>query len=211
MTTYHPRLNNHGQRHLIATPSTPTALDCWLAPGRAATVLPDGAMPQALGGIAFTPWRDVPASDAAWREVAGQCALDEPAFNVPAGLRAAAGVVIEEADGRIWLVAPTNAFGGYTATFPKGTVEQGLSLQASAIREAWEEAGLQVRITGYLADCRRSVSYTRYYLAERVGGTPAAMGWESQAVHLVPRAALPQYLNNANDKPIIDALQARMR
>ncbi len=33
------------------------------------------------------------------------------------------------------------------------------------------------------------------------------MGWESQAVHLVPRGNLGQLLNHANDKPLIEALE----
>jgi 8-oxo-dGTP pyrophosphatase MutT (NUDIX family) len=53
--------------------------------------------------------------------------------------RAAAGAVVMEPDGRLWLVAPSNGFGGYLATFPKGRVEPGISLQATAIREVWEE------------------------------------------------------------------------
>ena len=103
---------------------------------------------------------------------------------------AAAGAVIEEADGRLWLVAPTNGYAGYKTTFPKGRPESGASLQVTAIREAYEEAGLKVEITGFLADLPRSQTQTRYYTARRVGGTPAAMGWESQAVHLVPRSKL---------------------
>jgi ADP-ribose pyrophosphatase YjhB (NUDIX family) len=114
--------------------------------------------------------------------------------------------VIEEEDGRIWLVAPSNRFGGYDATFPKGRVDAGSSLQASAIREAFEESGLQVAITGFLADSLRSQTYTRYYRARRVGGTPAAMGWETQAVHLVPRAQLARVATHANDQHLIALL-----
>ena len=106
---------------------------------------------------------------------------------------------VEEPDGRLWLVAPSNAFGDYTATFPKGRIEGNGSHQASAIREAYEEAGLKVKIIGFLADSNRSQSYTRYYLAQRVGGDPGLMGWESQAVHLVPRAALGKFLTHPND------------
>ena len=118
----------------------------------------------------------------------------------------AAGVVIEETDGRVWLVAPSNAFGGYQATFPKGRIDGHASRQASAIREAYEEAGLQVRITGFFADSNRSQSYTRYYRAQRTGGNPVLMGWESQAVHLVPKAALKDFLTHPNDLPLLALL-----
>ena len=46
-----------------------------------------------------------------------------------------------------------------------------------------------------------------YYLAERVGGHPADMGWETQAVMLVPQEQLPQWLNSSYDTPIIEALK----
>jgi 8-oxo-dGTP pyrophosphatase MutT (NUDIX family) len=85
-------------------------------------------------------------------------------------------------------------------------VEAGTSLQACAIREAYEEAGLKVQIIGYLADSLRTQSYTRYYLARRVGGSPACMGWESQAVHLVPPGMLNSLLTHPNDLPLLCAL-----
>ena len=117
-------------------------------------------------------------------------------------------MVAVEPDGRVWVVAPTNAFGGYPATFPKGSVEPGMSLQATALREAWEEAGLAVQLTSFLVDIKRSTSFTRYYLAKRIGGNPADMGWESQAVMLAPVAELSNLLTNKNDQPILEALTA---
>jgi hypothetical protein len=53
----------------------------------------------------------------------------------------------------------------------------------------------------------RSLTDTRYYLARRVGRTPASMGWESQAVHLVPRARLGELLHHSNDQSLISAPQ----
>ncbi|QNA97679.1 NUDIX hydrolase [Massilia sp. Se16.2.3] len=208
MPHHHPHPDDKGRPVLLQHPDTPTPLVAWADPRQAATVIPGGAMPDTLNGIAFAPWRDVPASEAGWNEVAGQFAHDEPPFRVPEGKQPAAGVVIEEPDGRIWLVSPSNAFGGYRTTFPKGRIDGGVNLQACAIREAFEEAGLQVRITGWLADSNRSRSYTRYYRAERVGGNPAAMGWESQAVHLVPRAALERFLTHPNDLPLLQAIRS---
>lgn len=118
----------------------------------------------------------------------------------------AAGVIVEEPDGRLWLVAPSNGFGSYLATFPKGRIEGNVSRQASAIREAYEEAGLKVRITGFFADSDRTLSYTRYYRAQRIGGNPALMGWESQAVHLVPRSELWSFLTHTNDQPLLQCI-----
>jgi ADP-ribose pyrophosphatase YjhB (NUDIX family) len=208
MPTHHPRLDEHGKIVLLTHPSQPTAVHAWSTANAIATVIPDGELPTELNGMALTDWIDFPATAEGWSDVSGQHAFDEPPFNKPPGKRAAAGVVIQETDGRIWLISPSNRYGGYATTFPKGRVEGGMNQQATAIREAYEESGLKVTITGFLADSERSQTYTRYYLAQRVGGSPAAMGWESQAVHLVPRANLHQFLTHANDKPLLAAILA---
>lgn len=52
--------------------------------------------------------------------------------------------MILEANGRAGLVAPSTAFGGYTAAFPKGSIENDMNRQVTAIFEAYEEAGLKV-------------------------------------------------------------------
>ncbi len=206
MTNHHPKLNDGGKLIPILHPSRPTPESCWANPSEAATVVPGGSsMPAELNGVAFQPWQ-APTTDPEWAAVEGQATIEEPPFVVPPGKLAAAGVVIEEPDGRVWLVAPTNGFGGYKATFPKGRPETGASLQATAIREAFEEAGLKVEITGFLADLPRSTTRSRYYTARRVAGSPAEMGWESQAVHLVPRAKLAEFLTNPNDAPFIKLL-----
>ena len=46
----------------------------------------------------------------------------------------AAGAVIVEPDGRVWLCEPTNHHGRYQRTFPKGTRDAGWSLEATAAR-----------------------------------------------------------------------------
>lgn len=206
MRHWHPQPDSAGQPVPIHRPSTPTPLEHWQQPDSVDTVLPGGIMPPALNGLPFTPWHTTPSSRAGWNQVLGQCPLDEPSLPVIAGKAAASGVVISEPDGRFWLISPTNAYGGYTTTFPKGHCESGLSLQANAIKEAFEETGLQVVITGYLGDFERSVTMTRYYAAKRVGGHPGDMGWETQAVHLIPKANLADYLSHPNDKPLLTIL-----
>jgi ADP-ribose pyrophosphatase YjhB (NUDIX family) len=203
---YHPRPDDHGQAVELKHPSQPSPQSTWSNPSTVATVVPEGELPSALNGTNFEDWAEAPRLTHEWEQLAARRSIEEPPFNVPAHLRAAAGVVVEESDGRLWLVAPSNGFGGYSATFPKGTVEQGVSLQATALKEAWEESGLQVELTGYLLDAARSETYTRYYRARRIGGSPAAMGWESQAVHLVPKAQLAQYLTHKNDLLLLKAL-----
>jgi len=204
---YHPQANERGEPVLIVSPSSPTAPASWLDPTQVATAVPLGALPQLLGGVPFAPWIDVPASNAEWADVAGQSDIAEPPFDLPASTSPAAGVVIVEDDGRVWAVSPSNRFGGYETTFPKGRVDPGVNLQATAIREAFEESGLRVEILAHLVDCARTLTYTRFYLARRIGGNPALMGWESQAVSLIPQEHLRKLLCNRNDRVVIDALE----
>lgn len=206
MTVIHPKKNDKGAPVVLASPTPATPVEHWRDPAQAATVIPQGALPAALNGIAFEVWKDAPRDDAGWAALAGREGFEEPGFVPAPGKRVAAGVVILEEDGRVWVVHPSNAFGGYTATFPKGTLDPGMSLRATAIREAHEESGLQVALTGFLADLTRSRSRTRYYLGRRLGGCPSDMGWESQAVSLVPRALLAKVLVNPNDAPLVAML-----
>lgn len=190
----------------MGTPSQPSSLDAWWDNRLTACVIPDGEMPSELCRVRFDSVRELPLDTASWEQRAASMVFDEPPFNVPAGLKPAAGVVIRELDGRIWCVAPSNQFGGYPHTFPKGRLD-GKSPKAAALVEAFEESGLLVHLTGFLVDTKRSTTYTRYYMAERVSGNPADMGWESQAVLLAPVPALFGLLTNANDLPVLRALQ----
>ncbi|MGC4397545.1 NUDIX hydrolase [Hydrogenophaga sp. T2] len=202
---FHPRPDDHGAPVRLKNPSSPTPLLAWSDPSTTACVVPEGEMPAAVNGIAIRRWSNAPTSDEAWEALAASQAIGEPPFEVPKGYKKAAGAVIRETDGRIWVVAPSNAFAGYQATFPKGTMD-GKSAQATALVEVFEESGLQVRLIRHLIDVPRTQSYTRYYLAERVGGNPADMGWETQAVMLAPKFQLAVLLNNPNDTAIVNAL-----
>jgi 8-oxo-dGTP pyrophosphatase MutT (NUDIX family) len=205
---YHPRPDDSGKPVLLKQPSKPTPAETWSQADRVASTVPDGAMPAELNGIPFVRWSDVPQSHEAWNTVIGQNDVGEPPFVCPKGKAEAAGVVVCEPDGRVWLVSPSTGYAGYQNTFPKGRIEKNSLRQAAAIREAFEESGLQVEITGFLVDSVRSLTYTRYYLGRRIGGTPAAMGWESQAVHLVPRKKLGDFLHHVNDQPLVKALES---
>lgn len=206
---HHPRVGDNGQPVVVKEPSHASAPSTWHNPDAVATFVPDGDVPASLNGIPLRAWKDHPTTTEGWDYVDGvNDELWEPAFILPDGKKAASGVVIEEPDGRVWLVAPTNQFGGYQASFPKGTEEPGLSLQANAIKEAFEETGLKVEITGFIGDFERTTSVARLYRAKRVGGTPTAMGWESQAVHLVPKGMLYDHLNMWTDHSIAETIGA---
>jgi 8-oxo-dGTP pyrophosphatase MutT (NUDIX family) len=198
----HPSPDDQGKPFHIHAPSEPSAADTWADPTATAVFVPGGAAPAELSGVPFAPWADHPRTLEGWQYVPGQMHdLEEPELSLH-GKEPAAGVVIEEPDGRVWMVSPTNGFAGYRTTFPKGHADDGISLQATAIKEAFEESGLQVEITGFIGDVERSQTMTRYYRARRVGGTPAAMGWESQAVTLAPASAVHEELNRSVDRQV---------
>lgn len=205
----HPRLNDKGQPVTIKKPSTPSAVDVWGDSSAIATATPDCRMPADINGVPVATWADAPTDDAGWEALGARASFDEPPMPTAPGKKPAAGVVTVEPDGRVWVVAPSNGFGGYVHTFPKGKLD-GISTRASAIKEAWEESGLHVELTGYLCDSMRTTSVTRYYTARRVGGNPADMGWESQAVMLVPADKLASITNHQNDQSIVKALLAHI-
>ena len=209
MRNTHPRNDDQNKPVVIKHPNTAGPAQAWADPQALATVVPDSAMPEAINDVPMSAWRDAPTDAAGWEALVAGLSFTEPPMPSAPGKKPAAGVVTIEPDGRVWVVAPTNAFGGYRNTFPKGKLD-GLSTRASAIKEAFEESGLQVELTGYLCDSVRSTSVTRYYTARRIGGSPAAMGWESQAVMLVPAGKLAQVVDHPNDGPIIAALMKHM-
>jgi 8-oxo-dGTP pyrophosphatase MutT (NUDIX family) len=157
-------------------------------------------LPEQLNGLALTPGSPQGSDEPTWR-------LTVPPLAVVPGKAPAAGAVVLEPEGRVWVIHPSNAFGGYRATFPKGKQEPGLSLEQTAIKETFEEAGLIITLSGWLIDVPRSSTVCRYFLARRIGGSPADMGWESQAVSLVPRDRLSDVLQHSNDQPLLEALR----
>jgi 8-oxo-dGTP pyrophosphatase MutT (NUDIX family) len=173
--------------------------------------------PDALHGVAFAKW-DAPKDRDGWEvEAQGSPAFDEPALpqlgKMTVGIgkeakvinkRQAAGVIIKEPDGRIWIVHPTDAYAGYKATYPKGGVSHGMSLRATALKEAYEESGLRAKLIGFAGDLERGASNTRYYYGERIGGTPTDHGWESEKVTLSPPEELHHHLNTKLDRKIAE-------
>ncbi|MDP1998279.1 MAG: NUDIX hydrolase [Rhodoferax sp.] len=210
MKTYHPRKNDKGHPVPLLHPSQPTDQSTWQHADQLATVISDGPMPEQVNHLAVASWGDAPTDSAGWERLAGASKFDEPPMTRPTGLAPASGAVVMEPDGRVWVVSPSNGFGGYAHTFPKGKLDpkEGLSLRANALKEIFEESGLRVELTDFLCDSIRTTSVTRYYLAMRVGGNPAAMGWESQATHLVPMAQLAQFVAHPNDEIVVGALRS---
>ena len=146
---YHPRRDNHSQLVELKAPSKPTPSASWNDLNQIATVIPDGPVPTSLNGITLAAWTEAPTKPSGWEDLASRHpqAFTEPPMVSNPGKSAASGVVILEGDGRVWVVSPSNAFGGYVNTFPKGKIDRGLSLRANALKECHEESGLQVELT----------------------------------------------------------------
>ncbi|HQM30601.1 MAG TPA: NUDIX hydrolase [Syntrophales bacterium] len=137
-------------------------------------------------------------------------AMDIPDPVKKMGKKTSSGVIVFEPEtGKVWIYEPKGHFGGYQHTFPKGTVEKGLGLQETAIKEVWEETGLQARIVGYLGDYEKTTSITRYYIGVRTGGMPGMFAEETAAVKLVPQGKLKTLLNVDIDKKIADDFIAK--
>ena len=109
----HPQTRPDGSHVKIDRPSAPSPLAAWGDPSAVATVVPNGLLPETLNGIALQPWADAPHDVAGWSALADRGGVDffEPPFVGKPGHEQASGVVVEEADDRIWLVAPTHSGG----------------------------------------------------------------------------------------------------
>lgn len=155
-----------------------------------------------LNGVEFSEptngyWNDAPKVD-----------LGETAMIVPDGKSKAAGLVMVEDDGRVWIVEPKE--GVYDNTFPEATVSQNLSVQKSALKSAFIGAGLEAEITGLLGDFAGADSVSRFYTARRTGGSPWLHSDKNQSVRLSPVAVLEALLNAPRDKEILEALKTKL-
>jgi cation transport regulator ChaB/ADP-ribose pyrophosphatase YjhB (NUDIX family) len=202
----HPKKDDNGKSVTVDYPTRASHNSTWKDPNKTATFVPGGQTPDRLNGVEMKPWA-APTTTEGWKKVAGtNPSLDDIPFDAHPTKKTGAGVLVVEPDGRVWLTRPTNSFGGYVNTFPKGTAEKELSLQQNAIKEAFEETGLRVKITGVLGDYERDTSVARMFIARRVGGTPKDMGWESQAVRLATLKDAMELLNKPHDKGIMQDL-----
>lgn len=147
-----------------------------------------------LNGLAFAPWLGRPAHPDDW-EISDLVRpdLSEPPMQLAPDKQPAAAVVIVESDWRVWVAHVCEPFNAAQVRFPAARQDAKLSLPATAVREAWETTGLQVRITGWLGDFDTPTTRTRYYLAERIGGAPYACGWQTAALSLATCEALASF------------------
>ena len=189
----HPQKGEHGEPVTIKTPHTPTPEADYFKD--VTTFTPGSPAPKG-----FTPY--TPPSD--WSTLPKD-APKQKFFEMPKnGLPAGSGALIESMDGKgYWVVSPTNKFGGYENTLPKGKMDKGLSMQQNAMKEVFEETGLKVKIIDHIDDLMSPYSKTRYYIAKHEAGVPGGMGWESQAVHWVPKDKIVSFLKNPDESKMV--------
>jgi 8-oxo-dGTP pyrophosphatase MutT (NUDIX family) len=197
----HPKPGERGEKVRIHNPTSPTHKEQWHDSESIRSFPVNHPVPTHLNGVALTDQAPEPSLPHAH--------LDSLPFAHENQKKAAAGVLIVEPDHSVWVTEPTNHF-GYRHTFPKGTLDKGEHMQVGAVRETHEETGLHVQLTGVLGDYDRSTSKCRYYIGKRVGGTPAAMGWETQAMHLVPLHQLEDHMHDPVDKQIARDLKTKL-
>jgi 8-oxo-dGTP pyrophosphatase MutT (NUDIX family) len=203
----HPKVNDEGKPVVIYEPSSPSDPESWSDPRRVVTITPGSTVPSILNGIALRRVA-APSSGAAWSALVKDASAGPyPSLKNPRHKKLSSGAVIFEPDGRVWVFEPTNKYGGYVRTFPKGTAEPGLSLAANAAKEVFEETGLLIEVGQPLIDTERTASVCRYFVGRRIGGDPSNMGWEAQAVCLTPVALLPQYVTHVSDMRVIEVIK----
>jgi hypothetical protein len=195
MRPKHPKRDEAGRVvDLFPDPIEPTHPDTWEDQSEAAIFVPDHwlagrihQVPTVLHGIPVASWT-APQTRKEWRNVPGQNLQADASrpLELKSDRDVFIGVVIREGH-RVWMVEPTHHF--LMVTFPQGRVQKGFSPQQTAIRQAYRETGLQVRIVGLLGDLTDQGATIRYYVAERVGGSPQDMGWQTPVG--TPAAATP--------------------
>lgn len=197
----HPHRGENGEAVTIHEPTQPSPEADWHKSDTLRTFPVGHPVPNHLNGIPFTDHAPAPSLPHGH--------LDDIPFEKTGHKKKAAGVLIVEPDKSVWVTEPTNHY-GYHHTFPKGTMDDGEHMQTAAVREAHEETGLHVQITGVLGDYEHSTSKARYYIGKRVGGSPANMGWETQAMHLCHIDQLEDHMHDPADKQIARDLKAKL-
>ncbi len=124
---------------------------------------------------------------------------------------AAGGVVVREHVGRLE-VAVAGRHSDGTWVFPKGTPDDGETIEQTAVREVAEETGLEVRIvaplgtTEYWFASRGTRFHKRvhFYLMEATGGDVARHDHEYDVVRWVPVEDARELLSFENYREVLD-------
>lgn len=124
-----------------------------------------------------------------------------------------AGGVIIDAKGRVVLTGRRSFRGVLQWGLPKGLVEPGETNEQAAAREAKEETGLEVAVTGKLrtvdywfVDPRRSErihKFVHFYLMRPVGGDPSGHDSETEEVAILEAPEALERASFDNEKEVI--------
>lgn len=176
-----------------------------------------------IGSTSFLPpptllgpkWSALPMMDGKFHDAD----LHTPELFGPRQDDAAYGAVVFDDQGRVLLRRPTNEFGGYAWTWPKGKQETGDHPIDTAVREVAEETGYTIETVGLLRGGFSSGSSTsHFFVARAVHHDPKTMHWETEAVEwLSPEEAVERIKLSSNtagrarDLKILEAALAERR
>jgi len=128
----------------------------------------------------------------------------------------AGGVVLSEpvADALVALVARRSARGELQWTLPKGTQEPGETIADTALREAREETGLEVRLVGELDTIdywfvwapghTRYHKFVHYFLMHATGGDLSRHDKEMEEARWFGLAEAPRAMAFANERRLLE-------
>ena len=105
-----------------------------------------------------------------------------------------------------------------TWTLPKGTPDDGETIEQTAVREVTEETGLQVRIVeplpsidySFVQDGTRIHKTVHYFLMEPLGGDLSRHDHEFERVRWVPFTDAPGLLTFQTERALVAAAAARL-
>lgn len=157
-----------------------------------------------IGSTSFLPppvlvgpkWSALPLMDGKFHDAD----LHTPELFGPRQDDAAYGAVVFDDQGRVLLRRPTNEFGGYAWTWPKGKQAAGDHPIDTAVREVAEETGYTIETVGLLRGGFSSGSSTsHFFVARAVHHDPKTMHWETEAVEwLTPEEAVERIKLSSN-------------
>jgi 8-oxo-dGTP pyrophosphatase MutT (NUDIX family) len=121
------------------------------------------------------------------------------------GLAPAYGGVLVDESGRVLLRKPTNAFGNYIWSFPKGRSKGSSTPEQTAVREVLEETGYEAEIIARIpGGFQGDTTVTEFFLMRPLG-EPRDLGAETEEVKWVAPGDAPQLLNRDRDHAVLEA------